>query len=123
MFAAMLFSNYAGIVSFFDHSSARKFSLFVIFSLGLGGLIFGPLVQNAAFGDYWTGWPFGADLTDTKTMLVFLLWIAAWTFNKRKKREYLIVGAALIMLAAYTIPHSTMGSEFDYENNEVVTGN
>lgn len=123
MFAAMLFSNFAGIVSFFDQESAKRFSLLVIFSLGLGGLLFGPLVQNAAFGDYWTGWPFGADVTDTKTMVVFVLWLVAWLFNRKKRRSYLIVAASLIMLCVYTIPHSTLGSEFDYENNEVVTGN
>ena len=38
-------------------------------SLFLGGMLLGPIVQNFAFGDYWTGIPFGWDLTDNKTLL------------------------------------------------------
>ena len=34
-------------------------------------------VQKAAFGAYWTGFPFGYDLTDNKTVLMWLAWVLA----------------------------------------------
>ena len=37
--------------------------------LAVGGFILGPLVQNYAFGELWTGVPFGWDLTDNKTLI------------------------------------------------------
>ena len=38
-------------------------------TLGLGGMILGPIVQKYAFGAYWTGIPFGHDLTDAKNLV------------------------------------------------------
>lgn len=123
MFAAMLFSSLAGIMALFNISKAGKYAILTLIALGAGGLIFGPFVQKAAFGAYWTGWPFGQDLTDTKTLFAFLIWFAAWFFNRKKKRKFLFVIAAAVTLLVYTIPHSTAGSEFDYEQGVVVTGN
>lgn len=122
MFAAMLFSNFAGITAFFNVSKAGKYAILTLIALGAGGLIFGPFVQKAAFGAYWTGWPFGQDLTDTKTLFAFLVWFAAWYFNRKKDRKLLFVIAAAVTLLVYTIPHSTAGSEFDYNKGVVITG-
>ncbi len=41
-------------------------------TLGLllvGGMILGPVVQKYAFGVFWTGVPWGWDLTDNKTLV------------------------------------------------------
>jgi hypothetical protein len=40
-------------------------------------MILGPVVQKFAFGEYWTGFPFGTDLTDNKTLIAFIGWIIA----------------------------------------------
>ncbi|MFA6769933.1 MAG: hypothetical protein WCR71_02025 [Bacteroidales bacterium] len=122
MFAAMLFSNFAGIAAFFNISKIGKYAIITLIALGVGGLVFGPLVQKAAFGAYWTGWPFGQDLTDTKTLFAFLIWLTAWFLNKKKKRKFLYTIAAAVTLLVYTIPHSTAGSQFDYEKGVVITG-
>lgn len=122
MFAAMLFSNFAGIMAFFNISKAGRYAIVTLIALGAGGLLFGPLVQKAAFGAYWTGWPFGHDLTDTKTLFAFLIWLSAWFFNRKKKRKFLFAIAAAVTLLVYTIPHSTAGSEFDYDKGVVITG-
>ena len=42
-----------------------------------GGFVLGPLVQKAAFAAYWTGIPWGWDLTDDKTLFAALFWGAA----------------------------------------------
>lgn len=128
MFVAMLFSNLAGITSFFYSSKVRRYAYITVITLVAGGLFFGPLVQKAAFGAYWTGWPFGGDLTDTKTMVAVLVWIVALVLNSRVKgykinsRRYLYTLAAVVTMLIYTIPHSTAGSEFNYSTGVVTTG-
>lgn len=80
----------------------------------LGGLVFGPITQRYAFGAYWTGVPFGWDLTDNKTLLMWLGWLAAAVAPRRVPSRWLVLAAAALMLAAYLVPHSTLGSQLDY---------
>ena len=49
-------------------------------------MILGPIVQYYAFGDLWTGIPFGWDLTDNKTLIALIFWILA-VVNEQKERE------------------------------------
>lgn len=123
MFIAMLFSNFTGIAAYFKKIRIDRYAVAVLILLGLGGLLLGPLVQKFAFDAYWTGWPFGEDLTDNKTLLAFVVWLVAWLLNRKKgSRKYLYIIAALVILLVYSIPHSTAGSEYDHSKGEVVTG-
>jgi hypothetical protein len=122
MFLAMLFSTYTGILAIMKDSRFRKYAFWTLALLVLGGLIFGPIIQKYAFGDYWTGWPFGRDLTDNKTLIAVIFWGVATLLNLKKSRPWIAVVAALVLLAVYSIPHSTMGSELDYETGKVMTG-
>lgn len=122
VFIAMLLSTYTGILAFTNSGKVGKYALLVIITFGLGGLVLGPVVQKYAFGAFWTGWPFGEDLTDNKTLVAFLLWLVAWLGNRKKSRRWWYIAAAIIMLLVYSIPHSTAGSEYNYEKGEVVTG-
>ncbi|MCU0247086.1 MAG: hypothetical protein MUC42_10960 [Bryobacter sp.] len=86
--------------------------------LGIGGGILGPVVQKYAFGAYWTGWPWGTDLTDNKTAVALLAWVlAAW-----KPKGRWVVAACVITLAIYLIPHSMFGSELDYSKAPLTSG-
>jgi hypothetical protein len=40
-------------------------------------MILGPVVQYYAFGEFWTGVPFGWDLTDNKTLVAVIFWALA----------------------------------------------
>ncbi len=123
MFFAMLLANYSGITALLSYKKSLKYSFYVIITLGIGGLIFGPIVQKYAFGAYWTGWPMGEDLTDNKTLIAFLFWVVAYLLNRKDKvRGYLLLIAAIVTLMIYSIPHSTAGSEYDYNKGAVVTG-
>ncbi len=83
--------------------------------LFVGGLVMGPVVQKYAFDAYWTGWPFGTDLTDNKTIVAFLGWLgAALMIPKSTKPHFLVIAAAVILLIIFLIPHSLLGSELDY---------
>ncbi len=121
MFFAMLWSNRAAMEALVKGNSLVRQSLWTLLFLVVGGLILGPIVQKYAFGAYWTGWPFGGDLTDNKLAVAVLAWaFAAW--KVRSGSRWPAVVAALILLAMYMIPHSALGSTLDYETMQTVTG-
>jgi hypothetical protein len=111
MFAAMLFSTRAALEVFSLEPKFRQLTSWTIGSLLLGGMVLGPFVQRYAFGTYWTGWPFGTDLTDNKTLIALLGWLAAAVAVWRLKRPALwVVLAAMLMLGVFMVPHSLWGS-------------
>ncbi len=122
MFIAMLFSTVAGLMAISRHSSFKKYSVLTLILLTAGGMILGPVVQYYAFGDLWTGIPFGWDLTDNKTLIAFVFWSIAVATNRKHKRPFWPALAALILLIVYSIPHSMFGSELDYESGKVIQG-
>lgn len=103
------------------HSYKKYVGITIIFLI-IGGFILGPIVQKFSFGQFWTGWPLGDDLTDNKTLFALIAFIAAWFLRKKSYGRWLAIGAALVMMAVYLIPHSMNGSELDVESGEVVTG-
>lgn len=123
MFLAMLFSTRTGLEAVIKGKNVYKYTIITIIFLFFGGLIFGPVVQKFAFGAYWTGWPFGQDLTDNKTLIAFIFWVIALIriWRNREKRGWILV-AAIVLLVIFLIPHSMFGSELDYSTGEVVTG-
>ncbi len=113
MFAAMLFAIYTFllVITRKEYSHWLKITAVTLF---IGGFILGPLVQHFAFGPWWTGFPFGTDLTDNKTLISFLFFIAALATLKWKHNKWVVVLAVMVMIAIFTIPHSMNGSEYDY---------
>jgi hypothetical protein len=122
MFAAMLLSNLAALLALLRDHKFRLYTYITTALLLVGGMIMGPVVQKFAFGEFWTGFPKGLDLTDNKTLVAFIFWIIALVVNLKKERRWATIMAALVMLLIFSIPHSTMGSELDYESGQVKTG-
>jgi len=123
MFLAMLFSARTGLEACYRDGRTWKLTMVTIVLLGLGGLIFGPVVQKYAFGAFWTGVPFGWDLTDNKTLIAFVGWLLVVIQHCRgKETRYWVLAAALLLLVIFLIPHSMMGSELDYKTGAVETG-
>lgn len=115
MFLAMLFSTRAGIEALSPKGNPRKLALWTTGLLFVGGFILGPLVQKFAFGNLWTGFPFGTDLTDNKTLIAMIGWIVAVIAGRRgKPARWWVLGASILLMAVYLIPHSLLGSELDY---------
>jgi len=122
MFLAMLFSTGAGLLALLKIPSYKKFGIWTLILLIAGGMVLGPIVQKFAFGAFWTGIPFGWDLTDNKTLIAFIFWILAVVMNLRKERPLYTVLAAIVLLLVYSIPHSLFGSQLDYSTGQVTTG-
>jgi hypothetical protein len=115
IFFAMLLSTRAGLEAIFKGRLAYVYSWFTVIFLAIGGLVLGPIVQKYAFDAYWTGWPFGHDLTDNKSLVAFIFWVIALVvlFRDRGKRTWAVV-AAIVTFIVFMIPHSMLGSEIDY---------
>jgi len=102
-------------------SYKKHMGVTIIFLL-IGGFVLGPIVQKYSFGQFWTGWPLGEDLTDNKVLAALIAFLVAWFLRNKSYAKWLAIGAALVMLAVYLIPHSMNGSELDIESGDVVTG-
>lgn len=116
MFSALCFSTRTALEALFYGKIVLRFAFLTMIILFFGGMVLGPIVQKFAFDAYWTGWPFGEDLTDNKTAIALLMWIIAWwqiKKNPAKSRMWAII-AAIVMLGVFLIPHSMFGSELDY---------
>lgn len=123
MFTSMLLSMRTGLEALTRGPKVPAMARWTVLLLFLGGLILGPIVQKYAFGLFWTGWPFGGDLTDNKTIVAFATWFVVWLrIRGNPKRNTGAIVAAAILLAVYLIPHSVLGSEIDYTQAQPEAG-
>jgi len=122
MFFGMLFANLTGLLALGKKEKYKYYGIVTLIFIAIGGMMLGPIVQKYAFGELWTGVPFGWDLTDNKTFVAFIFWILAVVGNWKKDRPYLSILAALITLIIFSIPHSAFGSELDYSTGVIGQG-
>jgi len=121
MFFAILFGMRAALSALFDPKTIRKWVVVAFVGMTIGGMVLGPIVQKYAFGEYWTGFPYGGDFTDNKMLIMWLAWVIALAvigFKPKKKEgasRIVVLVAALVMTAVYMIPHSMGGSTLDYD--------
>ena len=115
IFMAMLFSTRTGLEFFNKEPNYKKLAYWTFGLLILGGMIFGPIMQKYAFDAFWTGVPFGIDLTDNKTLIAVIGWIIALVAIKKSANpKRWVIFASILMFIVYLIPHSVLGSELDY---------
>ena len=119
MFAGMLLSTAAGLAALDKKRDPRRLTLWTVALIFVGGFVLGPLVQKFAFGAAWTGFPAGSDLTDNKTLVAFLFWVAALVAGRKgRAARPFVIAASLVTLVVFLIPHSLLGSELDYSRME-----
>ncbi len=120
MFVSMMIGIRAALAAALGRPESRRYAWVAVVGIAIGGLVLGPIVQKYAFGAYWTGWPFGTDLTDDKTLGMWLAWVAAIVVLERRKdpadrvARWATIAASLVMIAVYLVPHSLRGSQLDY---------
>jgi hypothetical protein len=115
IFVGMLLSTRTGLEALRRGSWTRRLTIWTISCLIVGGLVLGPIVQKYAFDAFWTGWPFGHDLTDNKIAVAVLFWaVALWRGRKSPSGRGWVIAASLVTLVVWLIPHSLLGSQLDY---------
>ncbi len=122
MFTAMFFAVWVAL-RILTKMIYKPYLYTTVIILFIGGMILGPIVQKYAFGELWTGIPFGWDLTDNKTLIAFSFWLIALFTNLRSHENKIWILIATIMtLVIFSIPHSLFGSQLDYESGKIVQG-
>ncbi|MCW8818611.1 MAG: hypothetical protein OQK52_12140, partial [Ignavibacteriaceae bacterium] len=115
IFGAMLLSTRTGLEYFNEGKKFKTLTILTFIFVIIGGFILGPIAQYYAFGEFWTGIPFGHDLTDNKILIGFIGWLLALiAIYKFKNPKRWIVFASILMFIIFLIPHSVLGSELDY---------
>lgn len=119
IFFAVLWAFRTLFEAVLNRGAVRALAWTTFILMFVGGLIFGPVVQYYAFGEAWTGVPFGWDLTDNKTLLMWLCWLVAVIASGvrgplKRRARWVSVAAGVITVLIYLIPHSMFGSELNY---------
>lgn len=115
MFTGMLFATRTGLETFMKEPNLKRLTDVTLALMTIGGMMLGPLVLQYAFNEWWTGFPFGTDITDNKTLVTFIVWtVAAVAVRRSANPKRWILAASLITLAVFLIPHSLWGTELDY---------
>lgn len=122
IFGAMLLSTRTGLEYFQEGKKFKPLTIFTFIFVIIGGFIFGPIVQKYAFDAFWTGFPFGHDLTDNKILIGFIGWLLALiAIYKFKNPKRWIIFASILMFVIFLIPHSVLGSELNYNELDAKT--
>lgn len=121
MFLSMLFAAYALLSALANMPCYKKNITIAFWIIMVGGFILGPLVQKYAFDIYWSGFPFGGDLTDNKTLFAAIALLAAVLTKRFNWNRWVVIAAVLVMFVVFSIPHSMRGSELDHSTGKVIT--
>ena len=107
MFFAMMLSTRSGLEIFNTTRNLKKYAVWTIVVLLIGGFLLGFLMNYFAFGEAWGGFPLGNDITDNKTLIAFVGWLLAYLMIKKEMQPKLFAAlAAILMIVVYSIPHS-----------------
>jgi hypothetical protein len=100
--------------------SAVSNARWVLLCTFIGGWPLGFLLNYQAFGPLWEGFPFGYDITDNKTQLIFIFWLVSLLLvrgsflGKGEERDWLgprgfalaILLSYIVSLFLFIVPHS-----------------
>ena len=75
------------------------------------GFPIGWIIEKQVLGNYWEGIPFGWDITDSKTLIIMVLWLIFIILHRMSKislRAYArwVIINTLITILLFLIPHS-----------------
>jgi hypothetical protein len=103
-----------------DKTNAVRAGRWALAASFVGGWLLGVVLNRQTFGTGWEGFPFGYDITDNKTQMVFVFWLVSMLLSwgsfigRGEKRDLLgrrafaiaIVASFFVSLALYILPHS-----------------
>jgi len=109
MLGSLLLAARTGLEYFQPEPKFKTLTLWTVGFVFVGGFILGPLATKFAFDLWWTGWPVGNDITDNKTVVALVAWLVALAAVYRSKNpKGWVLGAALVMIFVFLIPHSIL---------------
>jgi len=112
-----VFSSISAALGKQDITQSVRYLLWTVIFAFIGGFPLGYLVAYLAFGQGWSGIPIGWDITDNKTVILFLFWLVIFILARRglkgermaiSKKAYMSLALAslIVTFIAFVIPHS-----------------
>ncbi len=100
-----------------DIKQSVRYLLWTVIFAFIGSFPLGYIVAYLAFGKGWDGIPIGWDITDNKTVILFLFWLVTFILARRglksermaiSKKAYmsLVLASLIVTFIAFVIPHS-----------------
>jgi len=94
-----------------------RYALWTVIAVFIGGFPLGYWVAYVAFGQGWSGIPIGWDITDNKTVIIFLLWLITLILARdglkgrkmaisNRTYQILTVASLVISVILFMVPHS-----------------
>jgi len=82
-----------------------------ILSFFITGFPIGCIIEKQVLGNYWEGIPFGTDITDSKTLVILLLWLVFMILQRKgvisnKGYARWVIINAVITIVLFLLPHS-----------------
>jgi hypothetical protein len=115
MLFALMFSMRAGLAAIDKKGHPGTYAKWTAVVFFIAGFVLGPMMNSFAFGILWEGFPLGHDLTDTKSLVAMIGWIVALRAGRKgKPARAWVLGASVLLLIVFLIPHSVLGTELDY---------
>ncbi len=100
-----------------DIKQSVRYLLWTVIFAFIGSFPLGYIVAYLAFGQGWSGIPIGWDITDNKTVILFLFWLVTFILARKglkgermviSKKAYmsLVLTSLIVTFIAFVIPHS-----------------
>jgi len=82
-----------------------------ILAFFITGFPIGCIIEKQVLGNYWEGIPFGTDITDSKTLIILLLWLVFMILQRKgiiSNRSYArwVIINTVITIILFLLPHS-----------------
>jgi hypothetical protein len=121
---AIVFFGFLTVISAVDFARGRgdlsksvRYLLWTVIFAFVGGFPLGYLVAYLAFGQGWGGIPIGWDITDNKTVLLFLFWLVTFILARKGLKgdrmaisantyKVLTIVSLAVSIIMFMIPHS-----------------
>jgi len=104
MFVALIFSCFAGMLTFSHIDSYKKYASVTFFLFTLAALIFGLIIHLVSFRHLFVQVANYNDLTFYKNGIIFLLWLLVYYVNKKYEFKYLTLAVSIFTLILFCIP-------------------
>ena len=103
-----------------DKAGTVRAARWVLILSFVGGWPLGFILNRQTFGTIWEGYPFGFDVTDNKTQIMFVFWLASLllvrgSFLGRGEETdrlgargfaWAVIASFIVSLALFVVPHS-----------------
>jgi len=94
-----------------DYSKIKHATVWGTVCFFISGFPIGWVIEKQVLGNYWEGIPFGTDITDSKTLFIFLYWfiiLMLHRYGKIRERGFAraVIFGALFALGLFMLPHS-----------------